>query len=64
MRDPSTLALELLHGAAFRNSGLGNSIFVPDYQLGKLSQGVVCCALPFVRLIMKVFLNILEIYLL
>ncbi|ROT85823.1 putative cytochrome b-c1 complex subunit 2, mitochondrial [Penaeus vannamei] len=41
MRDPSTLALELLHGAAFRNSGLGNSIFVPDYQLGKLSQGVM-----------------------
>lgn len=41
LRDPSTLALELLHSAAYRNSGLGNSIFVPEYQLGKLSHDVM-----------------------
>ena len=41
LRDPSTLALEMLHKAAFRNTGLGNSIFVPDFNMGKLSSAVV-----------------------
>lgn len=41
LRDPSVLALELLHGAAYRASGLGNSIFVPDYQIGKLTHDVM-----------------------
>jgi len=41
MRDPSTIALEMLHGAAFRNSGLGHSIFVPEHQFGKLSPDVM-----------------------
>lgn len=37
VRDPSTLALEMLHKAAFRNTGLGNSIFMPAHNMGKLS---------------------------
>ncbi|XP_066975802.1 cytochrome b-c1 complex subunit 2, mitochondrial [Macrobrachium rosenbergii] len=35
--DPTTVAIELLHKAAFRNSGLGNSIFIPKHRLGKLT---------------------------
>lgn len=35
--DPSIVAIELLHQAAFRNSGLGNSVFVPAHHVGKLT---------------------------
>ncbi|KAK7081915.1 Cytochrome b-c1 complex subunit 2, mitochondrial [Halocaridina rubra] len=35
--DPSTLAIDLLHKASYRNSGLGNSLFVPNHHLGKLA---------------------------
>lgn len=37
LREPSTLALEMLHKAAFRNTGLANSLFVSDFKMGKLS---------------------------
>lgn len=39
--DPSTLAVELLHKAAFRASGLGNSIFIPSHRLGKLTPEIL-----------------------
>ncbi|XP_068200750.1 cytochrome b-c1 complex subunit 2, mitochondrial-like, partial [Palaemon carinicauda] len=35
--DPTTVAVELLHKAAFRKSGLGNSIFIPKHLIGKLT---------------------------
>ncbi|KAG0711230.1 Cytochrome b-c1 complex subunit 2, mitochondrial [Chionoecetes opilio] len=41
LREPSALALEMLHKAAFRNTGLANSIFVPDHKVGKLSGAVL-----------------------
>jgi len=37
LRDPTTIGLELLHTAAFRNTGLGNSIFVPSHHVGKIN---------------------------
>jgi len=33
--DPSAKAIELLHKAAYRNGGLGNSIYCPDHMVGK-----------------------------
>jgi len=33
--DPQTKATELLHKAAYRNDGLGNSIFCPEHKIGK-----------------------------
>ncbi|XP_071543367.1 cytochrome b-c1 complex subunit 2, mitochondrial [Panulirus ornatus] len=39
--DSSTVAMELLHRASFRNTGLGNSVFVPDHHIGKLSSDVL-----------------------
>ncbi|KAK3868594.1 hypothetical protein Pcinc_026029 [Petrolisthes cinctipes] len=41
LRDPSTITLELLHSAAFRNTGLGNSLFVPPHHLGKISSDML-----------------------
>lgn len=41
MRDPSTLALDMLHKAAFRETGLGNSIFVANHNIGKISTSLV-----------------------
>lgn len=41
MRDPSTQALELLHRAAFRNTGLGNSLFLEQHNMGKISTTLV-----------------------
>ncbi|KOC68706.1 Cytochrome b-c1 complex subunit 2, mitochondrial [Habropoda laboriosa] len=32
----TTLVIELLHKAAYRNSGLGNSLFIPENQIGKI----------------------------
>lgn len=36
-RSPSVTVLDLLHAAAFRNSGLGNSLFVPNNRIGKVT---------------------------
>ncbi|XP_042224332.1 cytochrome b-c1 complex subunit 2, mitochondrial-like [Homarus americanus] len=41
LRDPSIIAVELLHSAAFRNTGLGNSIFLPSHNVGKLNSDMV-----------------------
>lgn len=41
LRDPSTVTMELLHSAAFRNTGLGNSLFVPHHHVGKISSDTV-----------------------
>lgn len=41
VRDPSTIAIDLLHAAAFRNTGLGNSLFLPSYHIGKLGPDVM-----------------------
>lgn len=40
-REPSTLALDLLHKAAFRNTGLGNSLYIENHNLGKISSPLV-----------------------
>ncbi|KAL7636061.1 UNVERIFIED_CONTAM: hypothetical protein RMT77_013880 [Armadillidium vulgare] len=36
-QSPSITVLDLLHGAAFRNTGLGNSLFIPDSRIGKIN---------------------------
>ncbi|MCL4137755.1 UNVERIFIED_CONTAM: hypothetical protein GTU68_000903 [Idotea baltica] len=36
-RCPTVMAVEMLHEAAFRAEGLGNSLFVPDYRIGKVT---------------------------
>lgn len=41
LREPSTLALEMLHKAAFRNTGLANSLFMSDFKVGKVSSDTV-----------------------
>lgn len=41
MRDPSALALDMLHKAAFRETGLGNSIFIANHNIGKISQSLM-----------------------
>lgn len=49
MRDTSTVVIELLHSASFRNTGLGNTIFVPAHHVGKLSSETVsCCPASFI----------------
>nr|XP_045616737.1 cytochrome b-c1 complex subunit 2, mitochondrial-like [Procambarus clarkii] len=41
IRDPTTIALDLLHSAAFRNTGLGNSLFLLPHRVGKLGTDVL-----------------------
>jgi len=36
--DSSAVVLDLLHSAAFRAEGLGNSLYVPSHKVGKVSQ--------------------------
>ena len=38
--DPATKAVELLHRAAYRQGGLGNSLYSPEYMVSRMGDGL------------------------
>ena len=69
--DPTTVALESLHEAAFRNTGLGNSLFIPKHLIGSLTPEKVCGSFrenfetfyPYIVLVLLLYVPSLSILL-